>query len=68
MDRLAESCEIFTCVCLLIVFQHNMNTALFLLPHIMLCVAIDGSPEDHKEVRLRIRLVSVLFWGELYER
>ena len=69
MDRLATTCEIFTCVCLLIVFQHNMNTALFLLPHIMLYVAIDGSPEDHKEVRLRIGLASVHFCcGRLYER
>ena len=27
-----------------------MNTALFLLPHIMLYVAIDGTSQEHNEV------------------
>ncbi|XP_028398063.1 serine/threonine-protein kinase ATR-like isoform X2 [Dendronephthya gigantea] len=39
------------------VFKHNKDTAIFLLPHIMLYVAIDGTAEDYKEVYDEILVV-----------
>ena len=33
-------------------FQHDVKTALFLLPHVLLYVLLDGSQEDAEEVSM----------------
>lgn len=35
-------------------FQHDVKTALFLLPHVLLYVLLDGTQEDVEEVRGQI--------------
>ena len=35
------------------VFQHDVKTALFLLPHVLLYLLLDGTQEDVEEVRGR---------------
>ena len=34
-----------------VIFQHDVKTALFLLPHVLLYVLLDGTQEDVEEVR-----------------
>ena len=36
-----------------VIFQHDVKTALFLLPHVLLYLLLDGTQEDVEEVSSR---------------
>ena len=50
-------------VCLYFLFcnQHDVTTALFLLPHVLLFSLLDGTEEDTEEVRLMRQSTSSFF-------